>query len=176
MLEHKIIITGPVGAGKTTAIAAVSEVNPIVTDVVNNDSASDKKMTTVGFDYGQLTLDNGDRVRLFGTPGQERFRFMWSTLANGALGVIILADNSSRDPIADLSIYLDGFSEQLKTLPCVVGVGRTEQHDQPDLQAYADQLEKHGYLFPVLPVDVRREADVVLLIDSLLSQIEADLL
>jgi signal recognition particle receptor subunit beta len=176
MLEHKIIITGPVGAGKTTAIAAVSEVAPIVTDVANNDSASDKEMTTVGFDYGQLTLDSGDQVRLFGTPGQERFKFMWSTLAKGALGVIILADNSSRDPLSDLSVYLDGFSEQLKTFPCVVGVGRTEQHEQPDLQAYADKLEQHGYLFPVLPVDVRREADVVLLIDSLLSQIEADLL
>jgi signal recognition particle receptor subunit beta len=175
MVEHKIIITGPMGAGKTTAIAAVSEVAPIVTDVTNNDREVDKEMTTVGFDYGHLTLDNGDRIRLFGTPGQERFKFMWRTLSNGALGVIILTDNSRPDPIADLAVYLDGFSEQLKTLPCVVGVGRSETHLQPDLQAYADKLESAGYVFPILPVDVREHGDVTLLVDTLLSQIEADL-
>lgn len=164
------------GAGKTTAIASVSEVEPIVTDVINNDRSVDKEMTTVGFDYGQLTLDNGDRIRLFGTPGQERFKFMWQSLAKGALGVIILADNSRPDPLADLAIYLNGFSEQLKNLPCVVGVGRSETHLQPDLQMYADKLESAGHVFPVLPIDVRLKDDVVLLVDTLLSQIEADLL
>lgn len=164
------------GAGKTTAIASVSEVDPIVTDVVNNDSSVDKEMTTVGFDYGQLTLDNGDRIRLFGTPGQERFKFMWQSLAKGALGVIILADNSRPDPLADLEVYLKGFSAQLQNLPCVVGVGRSETHLQPDLEMYADRLESAGHVFPVLPIDVRVKDDVVLLIDTLLSQIEADLL
>jgi signal recognition particle receptor subunit beta len=176
MIEHKIIITGPMGAGKTTAIAALSEIAPIVTDVMNNDRSVDKALTTVGFDYGQLTLDNGDRIRLFGTPGQERFKFMWQTLCSGALGIIILADNSRPDPIADLAIYLDGFADQLKTLPCVVGVGRTETHLQPDLQLYADKLESAGHVFPILPVDVRIASDVSLLVDTLLSQIEADLI
>lgn len=176
MVEHKIIITGPMGAGKTTAIASVSEVEPIVTDVVNNDRSVDKAMTTVGFDYGLLTLDNGDRMRLYGTPGQERFKFMWQALAKGALGVIILADNSRPDPMADIALYLDGFAEQLKTLPCVVGVGRCDTHTHPDLQMYADALENAGHVFPILPVDVRLKSDVNLLIDTLLSQIEADLL
>lgn len=176
MVEHKIIITGPMGAGKTTAIAAVSEIDPIVTDVVNNDTSVNKEMTTVGFDYGQLTLDNGDRIRLFGTPGQERFKFMWQTLAKSALGVIILADNSRPDPLADLAVYLDGFADQLKTLPCVVGVGRSETHPLPDLQQYADKLENAGHVFPLLPIDVRIKSDVVLLVDTLLSQIEADLI
>jgi len=72
MKEHKIIFTGTMGAGKTTAIAAVSEIPPIVTDVTNNDKSVDKAVTTVGFDYGLLTLENGDRIRLYGTPGQER--------------------------------------------------------------------------------------------------------
>jgi uncharacterized protein len=175
MVEHKIIITGPMGAGKTTAIAAVSEVPPIVTDVVNNDTTVNKEMTTVGFDYGQLTLDNGDRIRMFGTPGQERFKFMWQTLAKSALGVIILTDNSRDDPIADLSVYLNGFAEQLKTLPCVIGVGRSETHLEPDLQRYVDELERAGHLFPILPIDVRIKSDVILLVDTLLSQIEADM-
>lgn len=175
MKEHKIILTGTMGAGKTTAIAAVSETPPIVTDVVNNDRSVDKALTTVGFDYGQLTLDNGDRIRLFGTPGQERFRFVWQAVSAGALGLIILTDNSRPDPLADLRVYLDGFAKELATLPCVVGVGRLETHPQPDLQAYADELERAGHVFPVLPVDVRQREDVVLLMDVLLSQMEADL-
>lgn len=176
MLEHKIIFTGTMGAGKTTAIAAVSEVPPIVTDVTNNDTSVDKAMTTVGFDYGQLTLDNGDRLRLFGTPGQERFRFVWPVVARGALGLIVLVDNSRPDPLTDLRLYLDGFSKELQSLPCVVGVGRTETHAQPDLQAYAEAIEAQGHVFPVLAVDVRQHQDVVLLIDVLLAQLEADLM
>ncbi len=175
MKEHKIILTGPMGAGKTTAIRAVSEVEPIMTDVANNDRSVDKALTTVGFDYGLLTLDNGDRVRLFGTPGQERFRFVWNVLAKGALGLVILSDNTRADPLADLRVYLKGFESELDALPCVVGVGRTEEANEPDLQAYADVLESMGRVFPVLPVDVREADDVVLLIDVLLSQLEADL-
>ena len=176
MREHKIIITGTMGAGKTTAIGAVSEVPPIVTDVANNDRSVDKALTTVGFDYGQLTLDNGDRIRLFGTPGQARFRFVWQAVSKGALGLIILTDNSTNDPLADLRLYLEGFEQELRSMPCVVGVGRSETHTVPGLDLYAHELERAGYLFPVVPVDVRNKEDVVMLIDVLLSQLEADLL
>jgi len=176
MKEHKIIITGSMGAGKTTAIGAVSEVPPIVTDVVNNDRSVDKALTTVGFDYGQLTLDNGDRIRLFGTPGQARFRFVWQAVSKGALGLIILTDNSNPDPLADLRLYLDGFAQELQSMPCVIGVGRSETHPVPSLDIYASELERSGYIFPIVPVDVRLKDDVVMLIDVLLSQLEADLL
>lgn len=176
MKEHKIILTGTMGAGKTTAIAAVSEIPPILTDVTNNDHTVDKAMTTVGFDYGLLTLDNGDRIRLFGTPGQARFRFVWPVIAKNALGLIILIDNSRPDPLADLAVYLEGFAAELETMPCVVGLGRTETHLYPSVDEMAEALERTGRVFPVLPVDVRRRDDVVLLIDVLLSQLEADLL
>jgi signal recognition particle receptor subunit beta len=176
MKEHKIIITGSMGAGKTTAIGAVSEVPPIVTDVKNNDHSVDKALTTVGFDYGQLTLDNGDRIRLFGTPGQARFRFVWQAVSKGALGLIILTDNTSKDPLADLRLYLEGFAQELQYMPCVIGVGRSDTHPVPGLDVYAMELERAGYLFPVVPVDVRCRDDVVMLIDVLLSQLEADLL
>lgn len=73
MRVHKILLTGTMGAGKTTAIAAVSAIAPIVTDVANNDLSVDKPLTTVGFDYGQVTLESGDQIRLFGTPGPIRW-------------------------------------------------------------------------------------------------------
>lgn len=176
MKEHKIIFTGTMGAGKTTAIAAVSEEPPIVTDVTNNDRSVDKAMTTVGFDYGFLTLGNGDRIRLFGTPGQERFRFVWPVVAKGAIGLIILLDNSRPDALADLKVYLDGFAGELATMPCVIGLGRSETHPRPDTDDVSRALQAKGYVFPVLPVDVRKRDDVGLLIDVLLSQLEADLL
>ena len=93
MTEYKIVFTGSMGAGKTTAIGAVSETPPIVTDVTNTDASHAKERTTVGLDFGQFTLDNGDRVRMFGTPGQSRFDFLWKILSKNAIGMIILADN-----------------------------------------------------------------------------------
>jgi signal recognition particle receptor subunit beta len=103
--EYKILFTGTMGAGKTTAIASISEVPPVVTDVANTDRAIGKPRTTVGLDFGQITLDSGDRLRLFGTPGQSRFDFMWKLLVKNALGLIILTDNSRPDPIGDLDVY-----------------------------------------------------------------------
>lgn len=173
MKEYKLLITGTMGAGKTTAIRSISDTAPIVTDVVNHDKSVDKARTTVGLDYGMLALDNGDRIRLFGTPGQARFDFLWQILAKNALGLVILIDNSRPDPLADLTMFLDGFATHLETLPCVIGVGRTETHPATTLDHYADLLEARGMVFPILPVDVRQRADVVSLIDTLLGQIEA---
>jgi len=175
MNEYKILFTGTMGAGKTTAIGSVSETPPIVTDVANTDASVAKERTTVGLDFGQFTLDNGDRVRLFGTPGQGRFDFLWKILAKNALGLIILTDNSRPDPLADLAVYLDGFAEDLATLPCVIGVGRRDSHPVPSLDDYAAVLAQRELLVPVIDVDVRRRDDVVLLIDTLLAQLEASL-
>lgn len=175
MNEYKILFTGTMGSGKTTAIGSVSETPPVVTDVHNSDTSVAKSRTTVGLDYGQLTLPGGDRVRLFGTPGQTRFDFLWQVLSKNALGLIVLCDNSRPKPLDDLSVYLDGFSEQLDQMPCVVGVGRLDTHRAPDLDAYAERLARHGRVLPVIPVDVRRKDDVVLLIDLLLAQLEASM-
>jgi signal recognition particle receptor subunit beta len=173
MIEHKIIFTGTTGAGKTTAIHAVSEIVPINTDVRNTDTEFAKAMTTAGLDYGELTLDNGEKLRLYGTPGQQRFDFMWTILARGALGVVILVDNSRAHPLADLDRYLEGFRALIDEGACVVGVGRMETHPQPALEHYATHLESRGVLCPVLDVDVRTADQVVQLLDLLLLQLES---
>lgn len=175
MKEYKVIFTGTMGAGKTTAIASISETPPVVTDVLNTDPNSTKKNTTVGMDYGQLTLENGDRIRLFGTPGQLRFEFMWRILAQNALGLIILVDNSRPSPLADLDMYLDNFAKELETMPCSVGIGRMDTHATPSLDDFALHMEKRGLVLPVLPIDVRRRDEVVLLIDTMLAQLELSL-
>ena len=173
MNEYKILFTGTMGAGKTTAIGAVSETPPIVTDVVNNDQSHTKERTTVGLDFGQFTLDNGDRIRLFGTPGQSRFDFLWKILSKNALGMIILTDNSRPDPLADLRVYLEGFADDLDIMPCAIGIGRLAEHPTPTLDDYINELARHNRVLPVLEVDVRKRDDVILLIDTLLAQLEA---
>jgi signal recognition particle receptor subunit beta len=175
MNEYKILFTGTMGAGKTTAIGTISETSPVVTDVANSDKANPKERTTVGLDYGQFMLQSGDRIRLFGTPGQGRFDFLWKILVKNSLGIIMLSDNSRPDPIGDLAMYLDGFADELDTIPCAIGVGRMDSHPEPSLDAYIDALSARNRIIPVLPVDVRRREDVLLLVDTLLAQIEAGL-
>lgn len=173
MAEHKILITGAMGAGKTTAIAAVSEIPPISTDVVNTDQEVRKATTTVGLDYGEITLSNGEKLRLYGTPGQERFSFMWPILAKGALGVIILVDNSRPQALADFAIYVEGFRDLIGSGAGVVAVGRTETHASPSIDAYAELLADKNLVCPVIPVDVRQREQVIFVLDLLFAQIES---
>jgi signal recognition particle receptor subunit beta len=172
-IDYKIVFTGPPGAGKTTAIGAISDSPPVLTDVANNDPTLGKESTTVGLDYGEVIVSDTERVRLFGTPGQERFEFMWRILATNALGLIILLDNSRPDPLTELRTYLKAYEGILGEVACVVGVGRTETHSTPSPDDVADELARQGLVFPVLAVDVRRRDDVLMLVDTVLAQVEA---
>lgn len=176
MKEYKLVFTGTTGAGKTTAINAISETPSVKTDVANTDATLNKEFTTVGLDFGELSLANGDRVRLFGTPGQTRFDFMWKILIKDAFGLIILIDNSRPDPLSDLKVYLNGFTQELSRIPCVIGIGRTENNASPSIDDFSIALESMEYTLPVIAVDVRKPADVILLIELLMAQAEADIL
>ncbi|HEX4896227.1 MAG TPA: GTP-binding protein [Solimonas sp.] len=171
--EYKLLFAGPMGAGKTTAIAAISDIAPVATEAVNSDKAQhNKAMTTVGFDYGEVALEGGDRLRLYGMPGQDRFDFIWKTAREGALGVVVLLDNSRPDPLADLALYVTAFRSLAERSALVVGVGRS-QDGGVTLDDYGDWLGRAGLTAPVFTVDVRQRDDVLLLLDALLNQIEA---
>jgi uncharacterized protein len=170
--EHKIIFTGTMGAGKTTAISSVAGLRMIKTEAINNDLSVAKATTTVGFDYGEVRLPDGSVLRLYGTPGQRRFAFLWRVVARGALGIVILVDNSRPDPIQDLGIYLENFKSLIDAGAAVVGVGRTEDHPEPSLERYYEHLEAQGLMIPVFQVDVRKSDDVLMMLDVLFGMLE----
>lgn len=173
MSELKFIFTGTPGAGKTTAIAAISEFPPVSTDMLATDELADtKEQTTVAMDFGEITLDDGEKIRLYGTPGQERFRFMWEILVDGGLGLIILVNNNRPTPFQDLAIYLDNFADFIARTGAVVGVTCTDIAPKPDIQDYLDYLESRDCPLPVFNVDVREQDDVLLLLDALMCQLE----
>ena len=170
-IEHKIIITGSAGAGKTTAINCLSSCKVVTTEVHNSDRSIKKENTTVAMDYGEIGLNNGDRLRLYGTPGQQRFDFMWKVLAKGSLGVIILIHNSPR-ALAELDEYLAVFKEFLQQGRCVIGVSELDQESIPNIDQYNSHLQSQGRRLPVFGVDSRKRQHILLLVETLLCRIE----
>lgn len=170
--EYKLVFVGPMGAGKTTAISAISEIRPVTTEAANTrHSECDKDTTTVAMDYGELTLPDGARLRLYGTPGQERFEFMWQIHAKGALGVVVLIDGSRPDPLADLTLYAGKFAAMVGASRMVVGVSRYANGDA-SVSRCAALLRELGIESPVVSADVRRPRDVRMLLEILFTRIE----
>jgi hypothetical protein len=167
--QHKIIFSGPEGAGKTTAIGKVSDIPPVITDVRAGTSEEElKDTTTVALDYGVLRLGAGERVHLYGTPGQDRFDFMWEILSEGAIGLILLVTNRRRDPVGDLRFFLDAFRPLILRTQLAVGVTGVDVNPEPGLPAYRRALEAAGLSVPMFEVDARRREDVATLIQAML--------
>ena len=121
----KILIAGGFGAGKTTMVGSVSEIRPLQTEEVLTgvDDGDDvagveaKRTTTVTMDFGRITITEDLQLYLFGTPGQDRFWFLWDELSQGALGAVVLADTRR---LADCFPSIDYFEQ--RGTPFVVAV------------------------------------------------------
>ena len=174
--DNKIIIAGPVGAGKTTAIGSISDIEPVTTDATASDMTLNRKgYTTVAMDYGVLYLDDKTKVHLYGTPGQERFDFMWEILSNGGIGMILLLDNTRPNPIKDLQFFINAFKDLIKTAPLVIGVTKTDIKPTPSTETYAALLEKFEMRPPIFEIDSREKEDVKRLVLALLFSIDPGL-
>ncbi len=172
-MENKIIFAGPVGAGKTTSIGAVSDIAVVGTEAKATDEVAQRKSnTTVAMDYGVLNLEGGTKVHLYGTPGQDRFNFMWEILSEGAMCFVILLDSLRPDPLADLDSYLNAFRKSITRCDdaVVVGVTRTEHNPQTNLlDRIHDRLAALKLNIPVFEVDGRQREDVKHLLLALLA-------
>lgn len=138
MIPMKLVISGPVGAGKTTFVQALSETEVISTEA---DATEDigKPTTTVAFDFGTLNLD-GQELHLYGTPGQDRFDFMWDVLCEGALGLILLVAGNKPQDFLHARHILE-FITSRNPVPFIVGVTRQDLPNvwnPADVAAYFD--------------------------------------
>ncbi len=168
----KLLITGPVNAGKTTLVQQLSDSQVAATDVAATDHVARlKSMTTVGLDFGILHIDDELELHLVGTPGQARFNFMWDILAKGAIGAIFLVDSSCDESLREMQKMFTYYQEKVG-LPVIVGATKQDLPGarSPDELAEILKLED----IPIVPLDAREKEENKMLALTLLENALVD--
>jgi len=175
MAEHVILFAGPMGAGKTTAIQSLSEIEVVRTEANNSERhIVDKATTTVALDYGEILIGADDKVRLYGIPGQKRFSFMWAILKKRAEGMVLLVNSDAPDPLEEMTFFLEEFRELYDRGGVVIGITRSDVKQGPRIGDFSDVLERTnpGLVIPVFTVDPRDKDQMENLLLALVVNIE----
>jgi signal recognition particle receptor subunit beta len=163
-IATKIVVAGGFGVGKTTLVSSVSEITPLQTEALMTEASAatddltatpGKVTTTVAMDFGRITLDDDLVLYLFGTPGQQRFWFMWDDLVRGAIGAVVMADTRR---LRDCFPALDYFESC--GLPYIVAVNHFDGSELYDPEDVREALTIPPHI-PVMIMDARRRISVI---------------
>lgn len=165
----KIVITGPFGAGKTTLIRTISEITVLSTErdiTAASEARPGKGRTTVAMDFGRIGIDSELVLYLFGTPGQDRFEFMWEVLGEGMLGYVVLIDADRPESVQEAVTILAAF-RKMASVPFVVAMNRSSVVETAVEAQLRDELGLDASV-PIVACDATVKASVKLVLLALL--------
>jgi len=163
--SQRVAFVGPFGVGKTTALRTISDIDVVDTDVATTERRADqpeKTQTTVGFDYGELKLEDGQRIGLFGLPGQDRFDAVWRSVLPGASAVVLWIYGNSPTAEQDLEQWLQCLQGCVALELLSVAVTRLPEGEDTERQLAPLRavLARFNPVAPLLTADPRRREDV----------------
>jgi signal recognition particle receptor subunit beta len=170
--EYKLLFCGSQGAGKTTAIGELGDLNALGTELHPGAlGGTVKKASTVAMDYAYMDLGVNERAHLYGLPGGAPFAFLGNVLSAGAFGVVVLIDNRQHDAFAQLDSWLTRYADLLGQNRVVVGVTHMDVLKQPSISEYQqwliDYCKNRAVVPAVFDVDARSARDLKMLLQAL---------